>query len=56
MRTQKRQAKRDDREEQWRSLAAEEVLAKKLRKGKISAAQFEPPGDGARWLRRRGPR
>ncbi|CAK9082324.1 ATP-dependent RNA helicase DDX55 (DEAD box protein 55) [Durusdinium trenchii] len=40
-RTQKRQAKRNDREEQWHSLAAEETLAKKLRRGRITAAQFE---------------
>jgi len=40
-RTQKRQAKRNDREEQWQSLAKEETLAKKLRKGLITASQFE---------------
>jgi len=40
-RTQKRQAKRNEKAEQWRALAAEECLAKKLRKGKISAMQFE---------------
>eukprot|EP00437_Effrenium_voratum_P035148 CAMPEP_0181464176 /NCGR_PEP_ID=MMETSP1110-20121109/35295_1 /TAXON_ID=174948 /ORGANISM="Symbiodinium sp., Strain CCMP421" /LENGTH=509 /DNA_ID=CAMNT_0023588897 /DNA_START=100 /DNA_END=1629 /DNA_ORIENTATION=- len=40
-RTQKRQAKRSDRAELWSSLAAEERLAKKLRKGRISGAQFE---------------
>ncbi|CAE7577715.1 DDX55 [Symbiodinium sp. CCMP2456] len=40
-RTQKRQAKRNEKAEQWRVLAAEECLAKKLRKGKISATQFE---------------
>ncbi|CAE7602932.1 DDX55 [Symbiodinium sp. CCMP2592] len=58
VRTQKRQAKRNEKAEQWRALAAEELtcdkahkcrhsvciqecLAKKLRKGKISATQFE---------------
>lgn len=40
-RTQKRQAKRNEREETWESLAKEETLAKKLRKGKITASQFE---------------
>lgn len=40
-RTQKRNAKRSEKAEMWRSLQAEECLAKKLRKGKISASQFE---------------
>jgi len=40
-RTQKRHAKRDDREEEWRTLAAEERLAKKVRMGKITATEFD---------------
>lgn len=40
-RTQKRRAKRTEKQEEWAMLAAEENLAKKHRKGKISAAQFE---------------
>jgi len=40
-RTQKRNAKRNEKAEHWDALAAEERLAKKLRKGSISASQFE---------------
>lgn len=40
-RTQKRQAKRHDKAEEWRMLAEEECLAKKLRRGRINASQFE---------------
>eukprot|EP00930_Biecheleria_cincta_P076162 TRINITY_DN63379_c0_g1_i1.p1 TRINITY_DN63379_c0_g1~~TRINITY_DN63379_c0_g1_i1.p1 ORF type:complete len:724 (-),score=175.27 TRINITY_DN63379_c0_g1_i1:312-2483(-) len=40
-RTQKRQAKCGEKAELWDSVQAEERLAKKLRKGQISAAQFE---------------
>mmetsp|Transcript_91079 Transcript_91079/g.221105 ORF Transcript_91079/g.221105 Transcript_91079/m.221105 type:complete len:326 (-) Transcript_91079:59-1036(-) len=40
-RTQQRQAKRTERAEEWKLLQKEECLAKKLRRGKISASQFE---------------
>lgn len=40
-RTQKRKAKRSNRLEEWQLLQMEECLAKKLRKGKITAAQFD---------------
>lgn len=40
-RTQKRNAKRNDVAEQWRLLGAEERLAKKLRKGRITGEEFE---------------
>mmetsp|Transcript_40028 Transcript_40028/g.64726 ORF Transcript_40028/g.64726 Transcript_40028/m.64726 type:complete len:758 (-) Transcript_40028:83-2356(-) len=40
-RTQKRKAKRSEKADEWRRLGAEESLAKKLRKGKISGSQFE---------------
>lgn len=53
-RTQKRQAKRDDREEEWRLLAAEERLAKKVRKGKITAAEFDTRLKKASKRRREG--
>lgn len=39
-RTQKRKASRNGRAEEWQLLAAEERLAKKLRSGKITTAQF----------------
>jgi len=40
-RTQKRRAKRNERANEWQLLAAEERLAKKLRRGKITASQFK---------------
>merc|ERR1712087_693874 len=40
-RTQKRQAGRKERAEDWQSLAAEERLAKKMRRGRLTGAQFE---------------
>jgi len=40
-RTQQRQAKRNERAEEWELLQKEENLAKRLKKGKISASQFE---------------
>eukprot|EP00927_Polykrikos_kofoidii_P056420 TRINITY_DN50537_c0_g1_i1.p1 TRINITY_DN50537_c0_g1~~TRINITY_DN50537_c0_g1_i1.p1 ORF type:complete len:759 (+),score=147.71 TRINITY_DN50537_c0_g1_i1:75-2351(+) len=40
-RTQKRLAKRTNAREEWELLAAEESLAKKLRRGKITGKQFE---------------
>jgi len=39
-RTQKRKAKRSDKRREWETLQEEECLARKLRDGKISAAQF----------------
>jgi len=40
-RTEKRNAKRNEKADHWDALATEERLAKKLRKGVISASQFE---------------
>lgn len=40
-RTQKRQAKRNERADEWTLLSREECLAKKVRRGKITAAQFK---------------
>jgi ATP-dependent RNA helicase DDX55/SPB4 len=40
-RSEKRQAKRRNSAEEWRSLATEERLAKKLKAGKISAEEFD---------------
>lgn len=40
-RTQKRKAKRKYKADEWASLQAEERLAKKLRRGKITATEFE---------------
>merc|ERR1712217_44759 len=40
-RTQKRKAARNGRAEEWRLLGREESLAKKLKAGKITAAQFK---------------
>eukprot|EP00928_Gymnodinium_smaydae_P070358 TRINITY_DN54204_c0_g1_i1.p1 TRINITY_DN54204_c0_g1~~TRINITY_DN54204_c0_g1_i1.p1 ORF type:complete len:700 (-),score=166.91 TRINITY_DN54204_c0_g1_i1:52-2151(-) len=40
-RTEKRKAKRLGKAEEWRLLQAEECLAKRMRKGKITAKQFE---------------
>jgi ATP-dependent RNA helicase DDX55/SPB4 len=50
-RTEKRKAKRINKEDEWRMLQAEECLAKKARKGKLSTKQFQAkvqkilPGD-----------
>merc|ERR1740121_1026888 len=40
-RTEKRAAKRNERADEWKMLQVEECLAKKLRKGRITAKQFD---------------